>query len=119
MSHQGRRSDIVVNHQTIKQVVDWLFVPRLFAGMSVRAGATWKPRMLAIAAFLWAMLDQTNLKDRFERGRKIVNKVFRWQPAVGTTYQGFMKVLRKWHVDLKLAITPHVRVQMKEVLPKQ
>lgn len=119
MSHQGRRSDIVINHQTIKQVVDWLFVPRVFAGMTVRAGATWKPRMLAIAAFLWATLDLTNLKDRFELARKIVNKVFRWQPAVGTTYQGFMKVLRKWHVELKLAITPYVRVQMQEVLPRQ
>jgi hypothetical protein len=119
MSHQGRTSDIVINHQTIKQVVDWLFVPRLFAGMTVRAGATWKPRMLAIAALLWATLDLTNLKDRFELARKIVNKVFRWQPAVGATYQGFMKVLRKWHVELKLVVTLHLRTQMKEVLPGQ
>ena len=119
MSHQDRISNIVVNHQTIKQVVDWLFLPALFAGMKVRAKATWKPRMLAVAALLWATSELTNLKARFELARKVVKKVFRWQPAPGTTYQGFMKVLRKWHMNLLLAIIPHVRLQMKEVLPAQ
>jgi len=28
-------------------------------------------------------------------------------------------MLRKWHVDLMLAITPHIHVQMREVLPDQ
>lgn len=119
MSHQDRTSNIVVNHQTIKQVVDWLLMPALFAGMKVRGTATWKPRMLAVAAIVWAISGSPNLKERFEQARKIVNKVFRWQPAVGTTYQGFVKVLRKWHAKLLLAIVPHVRVKMREVLPSQ
>lgn len=119
MSHQDRTSNIVVNHQTIKQVVDWLLVPALFAGMQARSNASWKPRMLAVAALLWATSELTNLKDRFEQARKIVGKVFRWQPPPGATYQGFMKMLRKWHSNLQLAIIPHVRLQMKEVLPGQ
>ncbi len=117
MSHQDKASIIVVNHQTIKQVVDWLLSPSLFAGMASRRDARWKPRMLAVAALLWATSDCKNLKDRFEQARKIVKKIFRWQPAPGMTYQGFIKMLRKWHMDLMLAIVPHVRVQMKEVLP--
>ena len=119
MSHQDRTSDIVVNHQTIKQVADWLLAPALFAGMKARSNASWRPRMLAVAALLWATSELTNLKDRFEQARKIVGKIFRWQSAPGTTYQGFMKVLRKWHSRLQLAIIPHVRAQMKEVLPGQ
>lgn len=119
MSHQDRTSNIVVNHQTIKQAVDWLLQPALFAGMKGRGKATWKPRMLAVAALLWATSDLTNLKARFEQARKIVRKVFRWQPAPGATYQGFMKMLRKWHCRLQLAIIPHVQAQMKEVLPGQ
>lgn len=119
MSHQDRTSIIVVNHQTIKQAVDWLLLPALFAGMKARSNASWKPRMLAVAALLWATSDLTNLKDRFEQARKIVDKIFRWQAAPGATYQGFMKVLRKWHASLQLAIIPHVRAQMKEVMPRQ
>ena len=119
MSQQDRTSNIVVNHRTIKQVVDWLLVPALFAGMQVRSNAKWKPRMLAVAALLWAASDIVNLKDRFQQARKIVKKVFRWQPPPGTTYQGFVKMLRKWHLDLLLVIVPHVRAQMKEVLPGQ
>jgi hypothetical protein len=39
MSHQDRTSKIVVNHQTIKQVVDQLLPARLFMGMKVRTGS--------------------------------------------------------------------------------
>lgn len=119
MSHQDRTSCIVVNHETIKQVADWLLPSGLFAGMKVRGHATWKPRMLAVAALLWATSEQSTLSERFERARKIVKKVFRWQPSPGATYQGFMKVLGKWHVNLLLAIVPEVRVRMKESLPGQ
>ena len=101
----------------IKQAVDWLLAPTLFAAMRTRAGAKWKPRMLAAAALLWACSDLANLKDRFVQARKIVGRVFRWQLPPGQTYQGFTKMLHKWHVELMLAIVPHVRVQMREVLP--
>lgn len=97
MSHQDRMSNIVINHQTIKQVVDWLLMPALFAGMKAGTKATWKPRLLAVAALLWATSDLGNLNDRFQLARKIVKKVFRWQLAPGATYQGFMKMLSKWH----------------------
>lgn len=119
MSHQDRTSDIVINHQVIKQVVDVLLAPVLFVCMKARSNASWKPRMLAVAALIWATSDLANLGDRFDQARKIVGKIFRWQPAPGATYQGFMKMLRKWHCELMLAIPPHIRVQMKEVLPGQ
>ena len=119
MSQQDRTSTIVINHQNIKQVVDWLLAPALFAGMTARGGARWKPRMLAVAALLWATSDRTNLKDRFAQARKVVRKIFRWQLPPGTTYQGFVKMLRKWHSDLMRVIVPHVRIQMREVLAVQ
>jgi len=119
MSQQDRTSNIVINHQTIKQVVDWLLPPTLFAGMTARGGAAWKPRMLAVAALLWATSDQTNLKDRFAQARKIVGRIFRWQTPPGATYQGFIKMLRKWHNDLLAVILPHVRANMQEVLSSQ
>ena len=119
MSHQDRTLDIVINHQTIKQVVDWLFPTAVLAGMKARSDAKWKPRMVAAAALLWATSGRGNLTDRFEQARKIVAKVFRWQPAPGATYQGFMKTLRKWHLKLISAVVPHLRIQMEKVLPRQ
>jgi len=121
MSQQDKAKalDIVVNHQTIKQVVDWLLPPVLFAGMRTREGARWKPRMLAVAALIWACSDFSNLKDRFTQAQKIVQRVFRWQPAPGQTCQGFMKMLRKWHAELMSVVSSHARVQMREVRPEQ
>lgn len=119
MSHQDRMSDIVINHQTIKQVVDWLLPPALFVGMKVRRGATWLPRMLAVTALIWAMLGLENLTVCFEQARKITKKIFRWQSEPGTTYQGFMKVLAKWHVKLMLVSTPHIQAKMRETLSGQ
>lgn len=119
MSHQDWTSSIVVNHQVIKQVVDWLLAPALFYGLRGRRTATWTPRMLAVAALLWATAPEGSLADRFVTARKIVCKVFRWKIAPGETYQGFMKMLDKWSQRLQLAIIPHLRLQMKEVLPGQ
>ena len=87
MSHQDRKSpqQIVVNHESLQEVVSWLLKPALFAGMHVRAGSTWKPRMLAAMALFWAISDLTTLGDRFEHTRKIIKRIFRRQPAPGRT----------------------------------
>jgi IS4 transposase len=116
MSHQDKMSECVTNHQSIKQVVDEFLPPRLFAGMSVRTGSKWMPRMLATAALLWGGGDGPTLVARFEQARKIVKKVFRWQGAPGETYQGFLKVLVKWHLILLAAIVPEVRARMEQDL---
>jgi hypothetical protein len=109
-------SECLTNHRTIKQVVDWLFPARLFTSLSVRGGSRWKPRMIAVAALLWAAGGPLTLGERFEQARKIVKKVFRWQLDPGTSYQGFLKVLHKWHLVLLLAIVPEVRLRMQQEL---
>ena len=45
MSHQDRPCPLVINHQTIKQVLDWLLAPAVFAGLRGRGPGTWKPRL--------------------------------------------------------------------------
>lgn len=116
MSHQDKMSEYgcVTNHQTIKQVVDRFLPAKRFAGMIVRKGSTWKPRMLAAAALLWGGGDAPTLVKRFEQARSIVKKMFRWQIGPGETYQGFMKVLRKWHAKLRPAVTSELRLQMEQ-----
>src|SRR5919106_5222440 len=81
MSHQDRPCALVINHHTINQVLDWLLAPSVFAGLRGGQRATWKPRLLAATALLWATSDLPTLQARFVQARQILTKVFRWQPA--------------------------------------
>ncbi len=118
MSHQDRKSSqqIVVNHQVLREVIAWIFPPALFTGMHVRQGSTWKPRMLATAALLWATSDRPTLGERFDHARKIIKKIFRRQPEPGRTYRGFMKMLNKWHPELLLRVVCELRARMEQEL---
>ena len=119
MSHQDQPFPLVINHQTIKQVIDWLLAPAVFAGLPGGSQATWKPRMLAAAALLWATSELSTLHERFGQARKIITKVFRWCPAPGVSYQGFVKMLNKWQPELLAAVVSHLREQRQDVLPAQ
>ncbi|HEX9597644.1 MAG TPA: IS4 family transposase [Anaerolineales bacterium] len=115
MSHQDRPFPLVINHQTMKQVLDWLLAPAVFASLPGGSQATWKPRMLAAAALLWATSELSTLHERFTQARKIITKVFRWQLAPGVSYQGFMKMLAQWQDELLAAVVPHLRAQRQDV----
>jgi hypothetical protein len=65
MSHQDQPRPLVLNPQTIKQVLDWLLAPAVFAGLRGRRQARWKPRLLAATALLWATSDLPTLQARF------------------------------------------------------
>jgi hypothetical protein len=118
MSHQDGKSreEIVVNHESIKQAVNSLFAAKAFQGVKARKGAKWTPRMLVVVALLWAWSKADGLKERFHEARKVAAKLFRWLPKPGKTYQGFMKQLRKWHVELQLLCMSELRVRMKQDL---
>jgi hypothetical protein len=98
--------------------MDWLLTPAVFGGLRVRRQATWKPRLLAATALLWATSDLSTLQARFVQARKVITKVFRWQPAPGMSAQGFLKMLGKWQQELLGAILPHLRGHMQEGLPE-
>jgi hypothetical protein len=115
MSHQDQPLPLVINHQTIKQVIDWLLAPAVFASLPGRKEATWKPRLLAATALVWATSELSTMHERFAQARKLINKVFRWHPAPGGSYQGFLKMLDKWQPELRGAVVPHLREQLQDV----
>jgi len=116
MPHQDRKSKerIVVNHRALGQAVNGVLPAEAFRGLRVRKGATWGPRMLAAVAVLWAWSKAEGLKERFQEARKLGKKIFRWLPDPGRTYNGFMKQLQKWHVELQLLCTGELRRLMKQ-----
>ena len=119
MSHQDQDSGIVINHQDIKQVIDEFFPANLFARKKPGQKGFWTSRWLAITAFLWVLSPKTGLIKAFGHARKILGKMFRLPREEGDSYQGFIKMLAKWHLRLMLTIPPQVRVKMKEKLPGQ
>jgi hypothetical protein len=70
--------------------MDWLLAPAVFASRPGRKDATWKPRLLAATAVVWATSELSTLHERFAQARKLITKVFRWHPAPGGSYQGFL-----------------------------
>jgi len=121
MSHQDKKSvpQIVVNHRVLREVIAWLLRPAAFAGMHVRKGSTWKPRMLAAAALFWATSDHETLGERFKHARKIIKRIFPGQLSPGKSYEGFVKMLRRWNVELLLAVSDALRGRMEEELADQ
>ena len=99
----------------IKQVIDWLLAPAVFASLPGRRQATWKPRLLAATALVWATSELSTLQERFAQARKIIPKVFRWHPAPGGSYPGFLKMLEHWQPELLKVVVPPLREQMQEV----
>jgi hypothetical protein len=58
------------------------------------------------------------LQARFAQARKVVQKLFRWQPAPGVSAQGFLKMLGPWQAELLGAILPYLRDHMRKGLPE-
>lgn len=121
MSHQDKKSlsQIVVNFETLKLVIDWILKPVLFSGMQVRSGSKWEPRLLAATALLWACSDHLCLTDRFAHVRQVAKKIFRWYNDPGDSYQGFIGMLKKWHARLLVAIVAELRLRLREDLADQ
>ena len=119
MSHQDSRKSrerSVVNHESLKQAINSLLSARVFQGVKARKGSKWTPRMLAVVALFWAWSNADGLKERFKQARDLAAKIFRWLPDPGGTYQGFMKQLRKWHVELQVLCIGELRTLMKQDL---
>ncbi len=118
MSHQDRKSKtrIVVNHESLEQAVNELFTTKTFRQVKARKGSKWTARMLVTVALFWAWSGCTGLKERFQQAAKLAEKILRWLPDPGQTYQGFIKQLQKWHVKLQIACASELRVLMKQDL---
>ena len=118
MSHQDRKSktQIVVNHRSLGQAVNELLTTKAFRQVKTRRGSKWTARMLVTTALFWAWSGCTGLNERFLQAAKLAGKILRWLPGPGHTYQGFIKQLQKWHVELLLACMSELRVLMKQNL---
>ena len=109
-----RDVEVGVNHESLRDALSWALPGRSFAACRTGVKVSWKARMLAFAAVLWAWSDEGTLGRRFVTARKLVVKMFRWQEEPGTSYQGFIKALHKWQARLFAVILPRLRDLMRQ-----
>jgi len=109
-----RDAEIVVSHVSLRDALRWVLPTSIFAACRVGVKTSWKARMLAFAAVLWAWSDERTLGKRFVTARKLVIKMFRWQEEPGTSYQGFIKALQKRKEELFAVILPQLRKLMRQ-----
>lgn len=98
MSHQDRRcnSASAPNHQALKAALDWLLDGAVLSEFKFRLDSTWTPLGLIVTAILWVWSDEKTLKERFFTARKIALRAWGWRNKSATSYQAFIKILRRW-----------------------
>ena len=118
MSHQdGKSVKVRWNADCLKQAIRWLFAGISWSTLKFRDDCSWTPRLLAAAGMLWAWADESTLVERFQSVRKIIQFLYPEQQQLATSYQAFIKLLRRWTPKLALMIHAALRQRMQQCLP--
>jgi len=115
MSHQDTK--VRFNAVCLKQSLHWLFAGVPWSTLKFRDDCSWTPRLLSWTALLWAWSDELTLGERFASVRKIIQFMFPGQGDLATSYQAFIKMLRRWTPQLVALLQVVLRQRMREVLP--
>ena len=118
MRHQDRVSavDERGHANDLWVVLRWITAHINWSRINWRAECTWTPRGLACAAMLWAWSDEQTLTDRFCIARKIIGSLLGEQEEPASSYQAFVKLLRKWTEPLRQLLSEAFRQRIRESL---
>lgn len=115
MSQRDRGKSVRFNSDSLKTALNWLLRSCQWTNATWRADCTWQsPKLLVVAALMWAWSDESTVKERFFAGRRIALHLFPQTQTVGKTYQGFIKLLQKWTDSLIAVVAAelHKRIVM-------
>jgi len=114
MSHQDQGSvDAADSHANdLFKAFKCLVPVKCLKEIQFREDCTWTPLRLAFAGLLWSWSDYRNLGDRFQHVRKIIKHQFGKQCEPATSYQAFIKLLRKWTPKFVECLTQAFRQKM-------
>ena len=119
MSHQDQgRNNGCLNAHDLHKALRWLLASVSLNGVMFRFDCTWTPLSLVWAAMLWAWSDEKTLIERFSTSRKIIKLLLGKQAEPATSYQAFVKLLRKWTAALLQILQPAFRSRMVKTLSR-
>jgi hypothetical protein len=117
MSHQDQgRNSGCLNAYDLHKALRWLLARVALDGIVFRLDCTWTPLTLVWAAMLWAWSDEKTLIERFATARKVIKLLPGKQAEPATSYQAFVKLLRKWTAALLQILQPAFRSRMVKTL---
>ena len=117
MSHQdqeGRKCRF--NAEYLKRALQWLLRSVTWSSVACRSDCSWAVPQLVAAALVWAWSDELTLADRFRTARKIIQFLFAPQQEPATSYQAFVKLLRRWTGELVRLLQSGLRQLLPRVL---
>ena len=118
MAHQdqGRKPAPCSHARDLHRALRWLMAGVSLSGIVFRFNCTWAPESLVFMGLLWAWSDERTLLERFATARKIITSWVGEQHQPATSYQAFIKVLRKWTEPLLAILRPAFRECMAKAL---
>jgi len=115
---QGWKSDRCSHAHDLRQAMRWLLTGVSLSRIVFRFNCTWTPQNLVSMGLLWAWSDELTLLERFATARKIIRSWLGEQHQPATSYQAFMKILRKWTEPLLDVLRPAFRQRMIQGLAR-
>lgn len=86
-----------LNADMLKTCLSWLVRGADWRPICWRDDCTWKvPQLLAFTTLMWAWSDEALVGERFDTARSIALQMFPQEQSVASTFQAFMKLLRRW-----------------------
>lgn len=116
MSHQDSFAVGRCRAADLRRALLWLLGSVVWSGIAFRHDCTWTPQLLASVALLWSWSDEPTLVERFFAARRIVVFLFPRQEDPATTYQAFMKVLRRWTPSLIACLQAALQLRIQSDL---
>ena len=101
--------------QLRRAIAEWLPT----RGLPLMAAHRWADRLLAITMLLMVFSAQSTLKDRFREARDAVVKMYETRKRPGTSFAGFMNMLKRHSERLLALITGDLRRTLPERLGTQ
>jgi hypothetical protein len=82
-----------------------------------RQDCRWSVRGLAMAALLWAWASNRTLTERYDRALRIMQRLGRLFAPAEASYQGFLELLVRWTLQLRLCLVLAFRARMELEFP--
>ncbi|QDU54100.1 Transposase DDE domain protein [Aeoliella mucimassa] len=111
-----RDTQVRLNIVCLRQCLRWLLAGICWRTIRFRNDCSWTPRSLMAAALLWAWSDEQTLTERFFVVRKILLCLDKEQQQLATSYQAFIKILRRWTKPLAALLQSVLQQRMQATL---
>lgn len=119
MSHQDQHArSVPTNSVDLLNVLQWLISGVDFQRILFRKDCSWTPISLAWAALCWSWSGENNLVERFHCSQRLIQHMQGQRAKRATSYQAFVKLLRKWTKPLIEGLQTTLRLRMENLAPE-